>query len=130
MTTDRANAASESERVTGHKDGCPYLFFDQGECTCGEEPASPVGTPHSEAATRRRERAAATSRDRAPAAYWDEWLRLFANRDEVAEEYADVLRSTGVDWGGWREFNAAILRRWSPAGLRYIKEKAWKLAKT
>ena len=61
---------------------------------------------------------------------WDEWLSLFANRDEVAQEYADTLRMTGVDWGGWRSFNAAILRRWSPAGLRYIKEKAWRLART
>jgi hypothetical protein len=33
-----------------------------------------------------------------------------------------------MDWPGWRELNEAILRRWSPAGLRYIKEKAWKLA--
>lgn len=62
---------------------------------------------------------------------WDEWLSLFANRNEVAEEYASQMRQLGAgfsEWPGWREFNAAILRRWSPAGLAYIKERAWKIA--
>lgn len=58
---------------------------------------------------------------------WDEWLTLFANRDEVAAEYASCL-ARGADWPHWRAFNGAILRRWSPAGLRYIKEKAWRIA--
>jgi hypothetical protein len=59
---------------------------------------------------------------------WDEWLTLFANRNEVADEYARMLRLHGVEWGGYRFVNEAILRRWSPAGLRYIKERAWKIA--
>jgi len=59
----------------------------------------------------------------------DEWLSLFANRNEVAEEYARALRIHGLsgsyDYG---PFNQAILRRWSMAGLKYIKERAWKIA--
>lgn len=58
----------------------------------------------------------------------DEWLMLFANRDEVADAYATALRLHGPDWQHWREWNEAILRRWSMAGLRYIKTKAWNLA--
>ena len=59
---------------------------------------------------------------------WDEWLSLFANHNEVAEEYASWLRAYGADWQQASKFNEAILRRWSPAGLRYIKERAWKIA--
>ena len=59
---------------------------------------------------------------------WDEWISLFANRNEVAEEYARWLRAYGKDWTQAAKFNEAILRRWSPAGLRYIKERAWKIA--
>lgn len=33
------SAATDAERLTGHKDDCPYLFFDQGECNCGASPA-------------------------------------------------------------------------------------------
>ena len=58
----------------------------------------------------------------------DEWVALFASRDEMADEYASALRAMPHDWDRWPDFNAAILRRWSPAGLRYIKEKAWKIA--
>ena len=61
------------------------------------------------------------------AAGWDEWLSLFANRDDVAREYAACLSVYGSEWPQWSGFNAAILRRWSPAGLRYIKDKAWRL---
>ena len=32
----------------------------------------------------------------------------------------------GTDWG---EINRVILGRYSMAGLRYIKEKAWKIAR-
>lgn len=59
---------------------------------------------------------------------WHEWLSLFANRNEVAEEYARMLRDHGVEWDGYRFVNEAILRRWSPAGLTYIKDRAWKIA--
>jgi hypothetical protein len=57
---------------------------------------------------------------------WDEWIALFANRDEVAHEYADLLVSYRET--DWPALNAAILRRWSPAGLAYIKQRAWRLA--
>ena len=63
----------------------------------------------------------------ATAEEWDEWLALYASRDEVAGAYAVLLGEFPVEWVGWRELNEAILRRWSPAGLRYIKEKAWKI---
>lgn len=59
----------------------------------------------------------------------DEWLLLFANRNEVAQEYAELLVSNGPLWPGWKQINAAIMRRWSIAGLTYIKERAWKIAK-
>jgi hypothetical protein len=59
---------------------------------------------------------------------WDEWLTLYGNRESVAGAYATLLDVWPMDWPGWRELNESILRRWSPAGLRYIKEKAWKLA--
>jgi hypothetical protein len=58
---------------------------------------------------------------------WDEWLRLFANRNEVAEEYAKMLRRWGLS-ADYRGVNEAILQRWSPAGLKYIKTRAWKIA--
>jgi hypothetical protein len=57
---------------------------------------------------------------------WDEWLMLYDNRDSVAGAYATLLSVWPADWPGWRELNESILRRWSPAGLRYIKEKALK----
>ena len=59
---------------------------------------------------------------------YDAWLRLFANRNELAEEYARMLRHNGTSWPGWKDVNAAILRRWSLAGLKYIKTRAWKIA--
>ena len=55
---------------------------------------------------------------------WDEWVSLFATRDELSREYL------GHAPEAYSALNAAILRRWSPAGLRYIKEKAWKLVAT
>jgi hypothetical protein len=58
---------------------------------------------------------------------WDEWLTLYENRDVVAGAYAQLLGEFDAEWVGWRELHEAILRRWSPAGLRYIKEKAWKI---
>jgi hypothetical protein len=59
---------------------------------------------------------------------WDEWVALFANRDEMADKYADLLMRYEPTWKKWPTLNLAILDRWSPAGLRYIKQKAWRLA--
>lgn len=61
-------------------------------------------------------------------AEWDEWVLLFASRNELAEEYAVLMRRHGLHWSGYEPINRAILRRWSMAGLRYIKTRAWKLA--
>jgi len=69
--------------------------------------------------------------DRDSSAYeqaMDEWVALFASRDEMADEYASCLRMMSPEWDRWPDINAAILRRWSPAGLRYIKQKAWAVA--
>lgn len=59
---------------------------------------------------------------------YDEWLALFANRNEVAEDYARALSRYGPVWEGYAPVNQAILRRWSMSGLKYIKERAWKIA--
>ena len=56
----------------------------------------------------------------------DEWVGRFATRDEIAVEYARLL-ANGPEWP-WETLNLAIVDRWSMSGLRYIKEKAWKLA--
>ena len=56
----------------------------------------------------------------------DEWVGRFATRDEIAVEYARLL-ANGPAWP-WATLNLAIVDRWSMSGLRYIKEKAWKLA--
>ena len=61
---------------------------------------------------------------------WDDWMRLFANRNEVAEVYADALRYEGLGSEWWRGFNEAIVRRWSLYGLKYIKARAWKIKRT
>ncbi len=48
-------------------------------------------------------------------------------RDSVALTYAMALRSSerpSIDWG---KVNRAIIARWSPAALNYIKERAWRL---
>lgn len=58
---------------------------------------------------------------------YDDWIRLFANRNEVAEEYAKLMRWHGTTWKGYAPINQAILRRWSMAGLKHIKERAWKI---
>ena len=51
-------------------------------------------------------------------------LETPATRDMVAQTYSYIIRSGQTNV---REVNLAIIERWSPAGLRYIKEKAWKI---
>lgn len=53
----------------------------------------------------------------------DDWVRLFASRDEMADEYARWILNAFTD--DWRQINAAIIRRWSESGLLYVKRKAW-----
>lgn len=47
----------------------------------------------------------------------------WATRDDIAAEYSAGLRYGCSDWP---KANAAILERWTPSGLAYIKRKAWK----
>lgn len=56
----------------------------------------------------------------------DEWVALFASRDEMATAYADLLRTKNADWKTWPTLNLAIMDRWSSSGLQYIKRQAWK----
>lgn len=44
-------------------------------------------------------------------------------RNDVAHTYAILIQKGHQEW---RSINEAILKRWSPAGLRWIKEQAWK----
>lgn len=50
-------------------------------------------------------------------------------RNAVALTYAFGLRNefSGSEEIDWPKVNAAIIERWSMAGLVYIKERAWKL---
>ena len=49
-----------------------------------------------------------------------------STRDSVALVYAMALRTNAhIDW---KRVNGAILLRWSPSGLEYIKRHAWKRA--
>jgi len=57
----------------------------------------------------------------------DEWVRLFASRNEMAIEYAALLRDREMTWEGWPVLNRAIVDRWNKAGLSYVKRKAWAL---
>lgn len=61
---------------------------------------------------------------------WEAWIlneidMPVCTRDMVAKTYSYLLRGNEFDV---RKVNLAIIERWSPAALRYIKEKAWKLA--
>ena len=59
----------------------------------------------------------------------DEWVSLYSSRNDLAWDYLDLLRTLPADSLTWKVLNEAIVRRWSLAGLRYIKEKAWKIAR-
>lgn len=48
-------------------------------------------------------------------------------RNNVATTYALALRSSGPT--DWATVNRAIMQRWSISGLRYIKERAWRIAR-
>lgn len=47
-------------------------------------------------------------------------------RDDVATTYALSIASSERDRVDWGKVNAAILDRWSPHALRYIKGRAWR----
>lgn len=48
-------------------------------------------------------------------------------REDVALTYAMALGSSEVDEIDWSKINHAIIERWSIAGLKWIKTRAWKL---
>lgn len=50
-------------------------------------------------------------------------IKAGSTRKSVAVTYAFGLRQR--DQVDWHRVNAAILEHWSPAGLRWIKERAW-----
>lgn len=47
-------------------------------------------------------------------------------RKSVAMTYGLAMRSSERDRIDWKNVNAAILARWSPSGLDWIKKFAWK----
>ena len=53
------------------------------------------------------------------------------NQDSMADFYADMLRAENITKKpcDWAAVNTAILERW-PNGLRRIKEKAWRKARS
>jgi len=57
----------------------------------------------------------------------DRYVAGFKNRDEMAVEYARIMREQGLQHA-YLPLNLAIMDRWSKSGLEYIKTKAWKLA--
>ena len=50
-------------------------------------------------------------------------------RKDVAATYA-ILIQKRTQSESIAEINKAILKRWSPAGLKWIKERAWKIVNT
>jgi hypothetical protein len=44
-------------------------------------------------------------------------------RADVAQTYAILIKRGHRDW---KPINEAIMKRWSPAALKWIKEQAWK----
>lgn len=52
------------------------------------------------------------------------------HREQIATTYGAMIREHHADLSviPWAEINAAILKRWSPAGLVWIKERAWKIS--
>lgn len=49
-------------------------------------------------------------------------------RADVAKTYSILLQKNTAK-ETFVEINKAIIKRWSPSGLRWIKEQAWKIAR-
>lgn len=69
---------------------------------------------------------------------WADWLCWQASpdcpwpmtRDSMAASYRRVLvvpGALGIEGVDWRRVNEAIIARWSLAGLKFIKKRAWAL---
>lgn len=48
-------------------------------------------------------------------------------RDDAATAYALAIVQP-VPFQAWKPINEAIIEKWSLSGLRYVKDRAWKLA--
>lgn len=46
-------------------------------------------------------------------------------RRDIAQSYALALRSSEAKTMDWGKVNRAIVARWSPSALNWIKEQAW-----
>jgi hypothetical protein len=61
----------------------------------------------------------------------DEIDRDGSTRDSIAAMYADGIASqqqrVEADFVDWPTVNAALLRRYRPSGLNYIKARGWTL---
>lgn len=59
-----------------------------------------------------------------------EITRKGSTRDSIASVYREgiraTLRRTPEDFVDWPTVNAALLKRFKPSGLDYIKAQAWK----
>lgn len=49
-------------------------------------------------------------------------------RDDIAVTYAFAIRQWDAMDKRYATINHAIMERWSLAGLKYIKERAWRIA--
>ncbi len=57
----------------------------------------------------------------------DEIANPKMTRDGVALTYAFCLRQRPPGHVSFRDINRAIMERWSPHALDYIKQRAWKM---
>lgn len=55
----------------------------------------------------------------------EEIARPEMTRRDVAKTYALALRSSERNRVDWKKVNRAIIDRWSPSGLDWIKQQAW-----
>lgn len=58
------------------------------------------------------------------------YVPVAKNRKAMAEVYADAIRGDVGRGAVWGDLNRAILKRWSPSGLNYIKTKAHEMLKS
>lgn len=59
-----------------------------------------------------------------------EIARKGSTRESIAKVYRDGLRANlqqiPAEWVDWPSVNGALLKRYTPSGLDYIKALAWK----
>jgi len=59
----------------------------------------------------------------------EEAVKVAKNRDDMAVYYSVCIFIYKGDDPIWQRINSAILQRWTPSGLEYIKKTAWKIIK-